>query len=66
MRRGVPPFLGTEDPGMARKRFAELYERRMTKYREIADITVDQRGLSMPEVVAIVTNRVEEQVVGWK
>ena len=66
MRRGVPPFLGTEDSKIARQRFVDLYERRMMKYRDISDITVDQRGLSVPEVVAIVTNRVEEQVIGWK
>lgn len=66
MRHGVPPFLGTSDTKVARQRFRELYEQRMRKYRTIADITVDQRGLSLPEAVAIVTSRVEEQVVGWK
>lgn len=66
IRRGVPPFLETTDTRIARNRFAELYDRRMPKYREMADVTVDLRGLTSREAMAIVTDRAQEQIDGWK
>ena len=48
LRKGLPPFLDTEDPA---KTFHELYERRSAGIREFCDIITPMNNLTIQEAV---------------
>jgi len=63
---GIPPFLNTDDPAVARKRFAELYEHRSRCYRKVADVTVEVVGMNLQEAENTVVQAVKESLSGGK
>lgn len=62
MRGGIPAFLHTSDPAVARARFREIYDRRSAAYERIADLTIDLTGRSLEEARAVVVSTVEEHL----
>lgn len=65
-RGGIPGFLHTRDRDVARRRFAELYERRVAAYEELADITIDLRGASLADARTQILSTIEEYLRGRK
>lgn len=63
-RGGIPAFLHTRDKQTARKRFAELYERRMRAYESLADLTVDLSGKDLQQARTTIINQLEEYLRG--
>jgi shikimate kinase len=63
-RSGIPAFLGTDDPSVARSRFSELYERRTACYRRFATVTIDVTGMGLEEAGRAVVSGVREYLDG--
>ncbi|MFW5685741.1 MAG: shikimate kinase [Spirochaetota bacterium] len=65
-RGGIPAFLHTQDDVVARERFGELYERRVSSYDSLADLRVDLRNLSLAEAQSVLRASIEEYMRGRK
>lgn len=65
-RGGIPAFLHTDDETVARERLRELYDRRVTAYDRIADLTIDVTDLGLSDARSLVLTTVEEHLNGGK
>jgi shikimate kinase len=59
--RGMPSFL---DPERPKESFAELFERRVGRFRQIASITVSLRGLHREQAFDKLSSTLEEYSLG--